>query len=437
MGILISGTLPGSPAEKARIHAGDRLLAINGQEINDILDYQFYATDERLLLELEKPDGKRKKCRIKKEEYEELGVCCETYLMDKQRHCRNKCVFCFIDQLPRGLRETLYFKDDDARLSFLFGNYITLTNISQQEIDRIIKMKISPVNISVHTTSPELRVRMMNNKNAGEALKYVYQLAEAGIALNCQLVLCPGWNDGEELKRSLADLSALYPAVQSIACVPVGLTKYREGLCQLRGFTKEEARAVIDTINSYGDRFEREQGARLVYPGDEFFLKAGLPLPAHEYYGEYLQLENGVGMMTLLRHEFLEALAGLEESDRRIELSLATGVAAYDFICELVDELKKKWHNLTCNIYAIKNDFFGENITVSGLVTGRDLIAQLKGKALGDRLLIPAAMLRQEGDLFLDDTTPSEVEQALGIPVEPLPNDGYALLAALTGQKNE
>ncbi len=437
MGILISGTLPGSPAEKARIHAGDKLLAINGQEINDILDYQFYATDERLLLELEKPDGKRKKCRIKKEEYEELGVCCETYLMDKQRHCRNKCVFCFIDQLPRGLRETLYFKDDDARLSFLFGNYITLTNISQQEIDRIIKMKISPVNISVHTTSPELRVRMMNNKNAGEALKYVYQLAEAGIALNCQLVLCPGWNDGEELKRSLADLSALYPAVQSIACVPVGLTKYREGLCQLRGFTKEEARAVIDTINSYGDRFEKEHGTRLVYPGDEFFLKAGLPLPAHEYYGEYLQLENGVGMMTLLRHEFLETLAELEGSDHRIELSLATGVAAYDFICELVDELKKKWHNLTCNIYAIKNDFFGENITVSGLVTGRDLIAQLKGKALGDRLLIPAAMLRQEGDLFLDDTTPSEVEQALGIPVEPLPNDGYALLAALTGQKNE
>ncbi len=435
MGILISGVEPGSHAEKARIDAGDKLLTINGQEINDVLDYQFYATDKKLVLELEKPDGKRRKCRIKKEEYEELGVCCETYLMDKQRHCRNKCVFCFIDQLPKGLRESLYFKDDDARLSFLFGNYITLTNISQHEIDRIIKMKISPVNISVHTTNPELRVKMMNNKNAGEALKYVYQLAQARIAINCQLVLCPGWNDGEELKRSLADLSGLYPAVQSVACVPVGLTKYREGLCQLRGFTPEEARAVMDTINTYGDRLEEEHGTRLVYPADEFLLKAGLALPPYDYYGDYAQLENGVGMMALLRHEFLEALDRLEESDRQQELCLATGMASYNFIRELVDELKKKWHNLTCNIYAVKNEFFGENITVSGLVTGQDLIAQLKGRTLGEKLLIPSAMLRQEGDLFLDDTTPSEVEQALGVRVQPLPNDGYALLSALTGQK--
>ncbi len=437
MGILIASIEPGSHAEKARICAGDKLLTINGREINDILDYQFYATDCRLALELEKPDGKRKKRRIKKEEYEELGICCETYLMDKQRHCRNQCIFCFIDQLPQGLRDTLYFKDDDARLSFLFGNYITLTNISEQEIDRIIKMRISPVNISVHTTNPELRVRMMNNKNAGTVLRYLTRLAEAGIAVNCQLVLCPGWNDGEELKRSLDDLAALYPAVQSVACVPVGLTKYREGLCPLRSFTSEEARSVVEIIDSYGDRFEKEDGIRLFYPSDEFFLKAGKELPAYPYYGEYAQLENGVGMMTLLRHEFTEALKELSPDDRAVELSIATGVAAYDFICKLVDECQKKWHNLRCKVYPIKNEFFGEKITVSGLVTGQDLIAQLKGAALGQKLLFPAAMLRKEGDLFLDDTTLSEVEQALGVSIQPLPNDGYALLAALTGQKFE
>lgn len=436
MGILVSSVIPNSPAQKSGIMPGDILLSINGQEIGDVLDYQFYATDPKLTIKLER-GGKRFSVRVKKAEYEEFGVESETYLMDQQRHCRNKCVFCFIDQLPKGLRDTLYFKDDDTRLSFLFGNYITLTNIGQHEIDRIIKMKISPVNISVHTTNPELRVQMMNNKHAGEALRYMEQLARAGIAMNCQLVLCPGLNDGEELRRSLNDLEKLYPAVQSVACVPVGLSKYRDGLYPLRPFTKEEARAVVELVNDYGDRCEAQYGTRLFYPADEFFLKSETPLPDYDYFGEYSQLENGVGMMTLLRHDFMTALDTLEESDRPVSVSIATGTAAFDFIRNLVDELKKKWHNLECKVYAVRNDFLGENITVSGLVTGRDLIAQLKAQPLGDRLLFPSSMLRHEGDLFLDDVTPEEVAKQLEVSAIPVPNDGCALLEALTGLKLE
>lgn len=436
MGILISSVTPGSPAEKAGIEAGDILLFINEQQIDDVLDYQFYATDKKLNVKLER-NGNPYSVKVKKGEYEELGVESETYLMDRQRRCRNQCVFCFIDQLPKGLRESLYFKDDDTRLSFLFGNYITLTNIGQHEIDRIIKMKISPVNISVHTTNPKLRVRMMNNKNAGEALRFLDQLAKAGIAMNCQLVLCPGLNDGEELRRSLTDLEKLCPAVQSVACVPVGLSKYRDGLYPLRPFTKKEAGDVIDLINEYGDRCEAKYGTRLFYPADEFFLKAERELPGYEYFGEYSQLENGVGMMTLLRHEFMQELDQLQGSEKTVSVSIATGVAACGFIGKLVDELKKKWHNLSCSVYAVKNDFFGENITVSGLVTGRDLIAQLKGKPLGDRLLFPASMLRHEGDCFLDDVTPQEVSQQLGVTVCPVPNDGAVLLEMLTDCRSE
>lgn len=435
MSVVISAVQPKSCADKINLKAGDVLLTINGQEINDVLDYQFYATDRKLIVAYRDQNGKTHLAKVKKGEYDDFGVECATYLMDKQRSCRNKCVFCFIDQLPKGLRESLYFKDDDTRLSFLFGNYITLTNISQHEIDRIIKMKISPVNISVHTTNPELRVKMMNNKHAGEALGYLKQLADAGIAMNCQLVLCPGLNDGAELVRSMKDLSALYPAVQSVACVPVGLTKYRSGLYELRPFTTDEAKAVVDQINQFGDLFEKQHGTRLFYPADEFFLKAKEPLPEYSYFGEYNQLENGVGMMTLLQHEFFSALEGLEESDQSVSVSIATGVAAYTFICGLVDELQKKWHNLVCRVYTIKNEFFGENITVSGLVTGSDLIAQLKGKELGDRLLFPSAMLRKEQDMFLDDVTPQTVELELGLPVYHLPNDGYELLHAIIGRE--
>ena len=431
MGITVSSIEPHSPADKAKLRVGDILLTINGQDIEDVLDYQFYATDRKLILGMER-DGKAFTVKVKKAEYQELGIACETYLMDKQRHCRNKCVFCFIDQLPKGLRETLYFKDDDTRLSFLFGNYITLTNIGQHEIDRIVKMRISPVNISVHTTNPELRVKMMHNKDAGDALRYINQLADAGISMNCQLVLCPGINDGEELRRSIEDLGRLYPAVQSVACVPVGLSKYREGLYPLRPFSKDEAKAVVDLVNEYGDRYEKEYGTRLFYPADEFFLKSETPLPDYSYFGEYNQLENGVGMMTLFEHEFRSALEELPHSDQSDTVSIATGMASYEFIGKLVDELKKKWHNLNCNVYPIKNEFLGENITVSGLVTGGDLIAQLKGKELGNRLFFPATMLRREGDMFLDDMTPSDVERELGVQAIPIQIDGYALVEALT-----
>ena len=431
MGITVSSIEPHSPADKAKLRVGDILLTINGQDIEDVLDYQFYATDRKLILGMER-DGKAFTVKVKKAEYQELGIACETYLMDKQRHCRNKCVFCFIDQLPKGLRETLYFKDDDTRLSFLFGNYITLTNIGQHEIDRIVKMRISPVNISVHTTNPELRVKMMHNKDAGDALRYINQLADAGISMNCQLVLCPGINDGEELRRSIEDLGRLYPAVQSVACVPVGLSKYREGLYPLRPFSKDEAKAVVDLVNEYGDRYEKEYGTRLFYPADEFFLKSETPLTDYSYFGEYNQLENGVGMMTLFEHEFRSALEELPHSDQSDTVSIATGMASYEFIGKLVDELKKKWHNLNCNVYPIKNEFLGENITVSGLVTGGDLIAQLKGKELGNRLFFPATMLRREGDMFLDDMTPSDVERELGVQAIPIQIDGYALVEALT-----
>ena len=432
---IVSAVTPGSIAEEMEIEPGDVLVSVNGQEPEDVFDYRYLMNEEEVLVVIRKPDGEEWELEIEKEYEDDLGMEFENGLMDDYRSCRNKCMFCFIDQLPKGMRDTLYFKDDDSRLSFLQGNYVTLTNLKDKDVERIIRFKLAPINISVQTTNPELRVKMMNNKHAGEALGYLKQLADAGIAMNCQLVLCPGLNDGAELVRSMKDLSALYPAVQSVACVPVGLTKYRSGLYELRPFTTDEAKAVVDQINQFGDLFEKQHGTRLFYPADEFFLKAKEPLPEYSYFGEYNQLENGVGMMTLLQHEFFSALEGLEESDQSVSVSIATGVAAYTFICGLVDELQKKWHNLVCRVYTIKNEFFGENITVSGLVTGSDLIAQLKGKELGDRLLFPSAMLRKEQDMFLDDVTPQTVELELGLPVYHLPNDGYELLHAIIGRE--
>ena len=326
----------------------------------------------------------------------------------------------------------MYFKDDDSRLSFLFGNYITLTNISEHEVDRIIKMHISPINISVHTTNPELRVKMMRNRFAGESLSVLYRLAEAGTKINCQLVLCPGWNDGDELRRSLDDLTALYPSVQSIAAVPLGMTKYREGLEKLTPFDRESARRSVEIIEEYGEMCLNKYGTRLVYAADEFYLKAQLPLPDNDYYEEYAQLDNGVGMCTLLHKEFSEAVE--TEDGNRIQnkpVSIATGVAAYPLLCELVDIAKKKWHNLNCNVYEIKNDFFGEMITVAGLITGKDLIAQLSGKPLGEVLLLPSCMFRSQGDVMLDDVSVADIEAALNVKVRITENDGYDLLSAI------
>ncbi len=430
MAVTIAAVAANSPAAKARIKPGDTLLAINGRGIEDVLDYRFFIPDEKLMLTL-LSGARKRRVRLRKEPYQEIGLEFDTYLMDKQRACRNNCIFCFIDQLPPGMRESLYFKDDDSRLSFLFGNYITLTNLTEHEISRIIEMHISPINISVHTTNPDLRCRMMNNRFAGQCLDILRRFVEAGLDIQCQLVLVPGYNDGAELERSLRDLAAMAPAVKSVAAVPVGLTKYREGLPSLRPFTKEEARAVVAAMTAAGDRMLAQTGSRVFYPADEWYIRADLPFPDGDFYEDYPQLENGVGMTALLREQFREAMADATGTPAGERLVLATGVAAAPYIRQLVEEAAAKWPALQATVVAIKNDFFGENITVSGLVTGRDLIAQLQGVPM-DRLLLPANMLRQEGDLFLDDVSVAQVSETLGVPVDIIAEtDGYGLLSAL------
>lgn len=427
MAVIINSVEAGSRAEKKKICAGDSLVSINGHAIRDVLDYRFYLAERKLKLVLDTPKGQRK-ITLRKGEEEDIGLEFSSYLMDEQRSCRNQCVFCFIDQMPPGMRESLYFKDDDSRLSFLFGNYITLTNLSEEDVERILTMHISPVNVSVHTTDPELRCRMMNNRFAGKSLEILKRLAEAGTELNCQLVLCPGWNDGEALSRSLSDLAALWPAVRSVAAVPVGLTKYREGLTPLRLFTADEAADVIDRMEA-ANRLIPE-GHTLFYPSDEFYLLAGRELPAGDHYGEYAQLENGVGMVALLREQFTEALEDCEEQPKGSRLLLATGRLAAPVLEELIVAARQKWPQLQVEIVPVRNDFFGETITVAGLVTGGDIIAQLSGKK-ADRLLIPDTMLRYDGACFLDDVTPEEVEGTLGIPLTVVGADGGELLEAI------
>lgn len=430
MGAVITGVLPGSKAAKKRIAAGDTLLAVNGHTVTDVLDYRFYLNDSRLSVQILTAKGKEKTVRIKKDEEEDIGLLFDTYLMDKQRCCKNKCVFCFIDQLPEGLRESLYFKDDDSRLSFLFGNYITMTNLDESEIDRIIAMHISPVNVSVHTMNPALRVEMMKNPNAASSLRYLKKMADAGITLNTQLVLCPGINDGDELMFSLTELAKFAPSVQSIAAVPVGLTCHREGLYPLRGYTAEEAGNVIDMIDSF-NAGEAEKGSRVrAYAADEFFIKAGRKMPGEEYYGDYPQLENGVGMWTLLRSEFMQALAERKNDtlERPKKISCVTGEAAYPLIKELADSANAAFPGLQVTVYKAENRLFGQSVTVAGLLCGADMAAALAGCDLGEKLLIPAVTLRREEDMFLDDMTVSDLAGKLQIKVVPVINDGGALL---------
>ena len=428
MAVIIDGVTPNSPCANKGIQAGDRLMKINGHDINDGLDYRFYVIEDRLQMVFRDADDTR--TRVITVEGEEPGLEFATYLMDDQHSCRNKCVFCFIDQMPKGLRDSLYFKDDDSRLSFLFGNYITLTNLSEQEGQRIMDMHISPINVSVHTTNPELRCKMMNNRFAGEALVWLDRFAAAGLELNCQLVLCPGWNDGKELERSLEDLAKLLPSLNSVAAVPVGLTKYRDGLTSLRLFTKEEAAAVIDTMTAFGDRMLRETGRRIVYPSDEFYLLAERELPSPSFYEEYPQLENGVGVLCSQREEFADAMDRAHGIPNVRKTVIATGVSAAPFIRELVEKAKAVYPQIDCEVKAIRNDFFGETITVAGLVTGQDLIAQLKG-CDAERVLIPDCMLRFEDDCFLDDLTLEEVGTAIGVNVVPVAVNGYALFEAI------
>ncbi|MBR4910734.1 MAG: DUF512 domain-containing protein [Clostridia bacterium] len=435
MSVIIGGIEPGSVAENSNITPGDKLISLNGNEIVDVLDYRFYQNNENVIALVEDKNGNVQKYRFKKDEYDELGFTFDTYLMDKQHSCKNKCIFCFIDQLPKGLRESLYFKDDDSRLSFLFGNYITLTNITEHEIERIIKMHISPINISVHTTNPELRVKMMKNKNAGEVLKLLKRFDNAGISMNSQLVLCPGYNDGEELKKTLSDLISL-ENMKCIAAVPVGLTKYREGLCEIQPFDAVSAEAALEIINEYGDKTVELFGERRVYASDEFYILSGRKIPDAEYYGDFLQLENGVGLSALLKSEVDAALADIEDNSGAPRvISLVTGVAAYGLIREICDRCEKKRCGLKCNVYPIKNNFFGEMITVSGLVTATDIIDQLKNEDLGEVLLIPACMLRKQRDMFLDSITLDQLSNALGVPVDFTENDGYLFVDKILGRE--
>lgn len=431
MPVLIAHVVPRSPGGRAGIQAGDTLLSINGHEITDVLDYRFYMTSSVLQLSLMR-GGKAFSKRIHKGEYDDLGLEFETYLMDKQIACKNKCIFCFVDQMPPGMRESLYFKDDDSRLSFLFGNYITLTNLSEKDIDRIIQMRISPVNVSVHTTDPELRVRMMKNPAAASSLGYLERLVQAGIHVNAQLVLVPGWNDGAALEKTLQDLGQLGPNLQSIACVPVGLTRYREGLPELQPFERQGALDTIAIIHRFAENMLAERGSRIARPADEFFLKAGIEPPPSDYYGDFDQLEDGLGLFSMVRDDFLAALEDDEGTPvPKMVQSVVTGMAAYPLISRLAERAMKKHPSVQIHVYPIRNTFFGEQITVAGLVTAQDILCQLAGADLGERLLFPSVMLRREKDRFLDNMTLDDLSHALGIPMLPIDNDGWELYEAM------
>ncbi len=433
--VEISGVMAATPAARHGIKAGDQLLAINGNAITDVLDYRYYLCEKKLVLSLCR-NGEAYSVTIKKGEYDDIGLEFETFLMDKKHSCRNKCIFCFIDQLPKGMRDTLYFKDDDSRLSFLQGSYITMTNLTDEDVERIIKMKMSPINISVHTTNPELRVKMLKNPKAASSLDYLRRFAKAGTEIGCQIVLCKGINDGEELARSMHDLAAYYPAVKSISIVPAGMTKFREekGLYPLTPFTSEEAKAVIRQVEMFAEQCFKAYGTRIAYAGDELYLQAGLPIPDAAYYEEFHQLEDGVGMIASMKQDFMSALQDAEEDDgREREISVATGAAAYPLMCELSDALMKQYPKLTIHVYAIQNHYFGESITVAGLITGEDLLQQLRGQALGKTLYISQNMLRHEGDLFLCGMSIDTLSEALGVEICPVSADGYDVFDALAG----
>lgn len=435
MAVKIFDVTTGSHADKAGIKKGETLLSINSNEIVDVLDYRFYQVNRKLTLEVADEDKNVRTIEMTKGEYEEIGLEFETYLMDKQHSCRNKCIFCFIDQLPKGMRESLYFKDDDSRLSFLFGNYITLTNITEHEIDRIIKMHISPINVSVHTTNPELRCKMMNNRFAGDTLKYLKRFADAGITLNCQIVSCPGINDGDELVRTLTDLENL--GVNMTAIVPVGLTRYRENLYPLVPYNKETAGQTIDIIEKMGDECVKKHGRRIFFPGDEFYLLAEREIPSPEFYEDFSALEDGIGMIAYLTDDVGWKLEELDADESLChKVTIACGEGVFPYMKRIMSMINEKFPNISINTRAIKNNFFGGGVNVSGLVTGGDLIDQLRDDDLGDRLIITSSMLRFENDLFLDDVSTDDVERELGVTLVPVNNNGNDLVEAVIAGKD-
>ena len=432
MSTVITSIDPRSPAERAGVRTGEKLLSISGHDIADVLDYRFFGYDPDPVLVLESPDRLRRTLKIKKPEGEDLGLNFDTYLMDTPRPCSNHCLFCFVDQMAPGCRNTLYFKDDDARLSFLMGNYITLTNLSPREAQRIIDLRISPINVSVHATDPQLRSTLLGNKAGGDSLEYMRAFGAAGIVMNGQIVLCPGWNDGEHLQRTMEDMAAW--GFASCSIVPVGLTKYRQGLAKLEPVDRETACAVINQVDAFGAKCLQQTGSRMFFCSDELYIRAGRPLPDEDYYEDYVQIENGVGLLRSLITEFHAALRLEDAPVSASPYTIATGVSAAPFLREL-SELAADRTGVTGQVIAIENDFFGHTVDVAGLVTGGDLIAQLKGRPLGDRLLIPVNMLRHGGDVFLDDLHVSDVESALGVPVTVVEQDGFDLLDAILGRK--
>lgn len=434
MSVVISDVCENSYASNAGIKKGDVLLEINGSEIFDVLDYRFYIQSKKLKLKLARGLEKYETSIRKSSEFSDIGLEFETYLMDKQHSCKNKCIFCFIDQMPKGMRETLYFKDDDSRMSFLFGNYITLTALSEREVKRIVDMHISPVNVSVHTMNPRLRVDMMKNPHAGESLKILDAFFDGGIEINAQLVLCPGINDGDELRFSLEELSKYSPCIKSIAAVPVGLTKYRDGLTPLRCYTAEEAAEVIDIIDEFNAHYSYYNGGKtLAFASDEFYITAGRKMPDSEYYGDFAQLDNGVGVCALLEDEFTQALNGMDACEVLRSVSIATGEAAYPLIARLSLMACEKFNGLKINVIKVANDFFGHTVTVAGLLTGQDIKSALSEQNLGEELLIPRVSLRSEGDRFLDDVTLNELEDSLKVKITPVINDGAVLLKNILG----
>ena len=432
MGTVITSIDRRSPAERAGVRTGERLISIGGHAVEDVLDYRFFGYDQDPELVLEAPGGSRRMVRVKKPEGEELGLNFETYLMDEPRPCSNHCLFCFVDQMAPNCRETLYFKDDDARLSFLMGNYITLTNLSKREIQRIIDLRISPINVSVHATDPKVRAVLLGNKAGADSLETMRAFAQAGIVMNAQIVLCPGYNDGEQLQRTMEDMAAW--GFASCSVVPVGLTKFREGLSRLQPVDRACAARTIDQVEAFGKICLEKYGSRLFFCSDELFIRAGRELPDEAYYEGYVQIENGVGMLRSLIEEFE---AGLRLEDEPVEASaftIATGVSARPFLQELADKVERQL-GVHGQVIAVENDFFGHTIDVAGLVTGKDLIGQLRGRELGKRLLMPVNMLRHGGDVFLDDLHVSDVEKALGVPVTVVEQDGFDLLDAMLGRK--
>ena len=444
----IKNVRDGSIAWEMEIQSGDELLSINGEPVEDIFDYRYLTNEEYLEVLIRKPGGEEWELEIEKEFEEDLGLEFENGLMDEYHSCRNKCIFCFIDQMPEGMRETLYFKDDDSRLSFLQGNYVTLTNMDDRDIERIIRYRLSPINISFHTMNPKLRCEMLNNRFAGEALEKADRLYEAGISMNGQIVLCKGVNDGVELASSIGKLSGYLPYLESVSVVPVGLTRHREGLTRLLPFTREDARQVLELIHGWQEKLYREKGTHFIHASDEWYILAGQPIPEADTYDGYLQLENGVGMLRLLKDEVEEALKQLEETPVTGEtgalqgkdghsrrLTIATGVLAAPFIKEQMDRIREKFPCVEARVIAVENTFFGEQITVAGLLTGQDLREQLKGRELGETLLLSGHMLRSGERVFLDDMTVAELEKALQVPITIVKSDGKALVEAVLGRQ--